>query len=334
VDEFTAACRPLAELLDSVRKVEGFPVGSNEDILELSDPPYYTACPNPYLNDFIARYGRPYDEATDSYKRTPFVGDISEGKNDPLYQVHSYHTKVPYKAIMPFIKHYTEPGDIVFDGFCGTGMTGFAAQALGRRAILSDLSIAASFISRCYNTPIVNQQFQTVANNVLTKLENECSWMYETTHMDGVTKGKIHFVVWSDVFICPFCEHEYIFWDVAIDKDKGQVLDAYSCPNCAAVIGKKDCNRVFTKKNDNSIVHEAVEAVQVPVLINYSVNNKRFTKKPDQQDLDLIKKLMKAAFHTGIQQILCLVGIILNNRVDHTELPIFINFIRKGIFGL
>ncbi len=30
------------------RKIEGFPIGSDEDILALSDPPYYTACPNPW----------------------------------------------------------------------------------------------------------------------------------------------------------------------------------------------------------------------------------------------------------------------------------------------
>lgn len=29
------------------RKIEGFPIGEDEDILKLSDPPYYTACPNP-----------------------------------------------------------------------------------------------------------------------------------------------------------------------------------------------------------------------------------------------------------------------------------------------
>ena len=31
---------------------------------------------------------------------------------------------------MRYILHYTEPGDVVFDGFCGTGMTGIAAQLL------------------------------------------------------------------------------------------------------------------------------------------------------------------------------------------------------------
>src|SRR3989304_298353 len=35
------------------RKIEGFPIGKDEDILALSDPPYYTACPNPFLGEFI-----------------------------------------------------------------------------------------------------------------------------------------------------------------------------------------------------------------------------------------------------------------------------------------
>ena len=29
------------------RSIEGFPIGSDEDILNLSDPPYYTACRTP-----------------------------------------------------------------------------------------------------------------------------------------------------------------------------------------------------------------------------------------------------------------------------------------------
>ena len=33
------------EDLDKVRNIEGFPIGKDEDIIALSDPPYYTACP-------------------------------------------------------------------------------------------------------------------------------------------------------------------------------------------------------------------------------------------------------------------------------------------------
>src|SRR3989442_1547218 len=120
------------------RKIEGFPIGDDEDILALSDPPYYTACPNPFIEDFIKCYGKPYDPNT-PYSREPFAADVSEGKNDPIYNAHSYHTKVPHKAIMRYILHYTEPGDVVFDGFCGTGMTGVAAQFCGNKATVESL---------------------------------------------------------------------------------------------------------------------------------------------------------------------------------------------------
>ena len=47
------------EDLDKVRSVEGFPVAEDEDIIDLSNAPLYTACPNPYVSDFIDEHGRP-----------------------------------------------------------------------------------------------------------------------------------------------------------------------------------------------------------------------------------------------------------------------------------
>lgn len=155
--------------LDKVRNIEGFPIAKDEDIIALSDAPYYTACPNPFIAEFIKEHGVPYDEAADDYHREPFAADVSEGKSDPIYNAHTYHTKVPYRAIMRYILHYTKPGDIVYDGFCGTGMTGVAANMCGspasdcriqfesemegiqwgkRYAVLNDLSPAATFISK------------------------------------------------------------------------------------------------------------------------------------------------------------------------------------------
>src|SRR5665647_468055 len=195
---FASSCKPLEELLDSVRNIEGFPIGKDENILALSDAPWYTACPNPYNNDFIEAFGKPYDENTDTYERTPFVSDVSAGKSDPIYNAHPYHTKVPHKAIIPFIKHYTEENDIVFDGFCGSGMTGVAAQILKRKAILCDLSSAATFIAYNHNSPVDIQEFEKEAKRILREIKNELGWMYETLHTDGITKGIINYIVWSD----------------------------------------------------------------------------------------------------------------------------------------
>ena len=115
-------------LLDpGFRQVEGFPLGEVEDILALSDPPYFTACPNPFLKDVIAHHGRPYDPE-EPYHSEPFALDVAAGKNDTIYMAHSYHTKVPHQAILRYILHYTRPGDLILDGFCGSGMTGVAAS--------------------------------------------------------------------------------------------------------------------------------------------------------------------------------------------------------------
>ncbi|MDN5313308.1 MAG: hypothetical protein PWQ68_2282 [Thermoanaerobacteraceae bacterium] len=290
-DEFASRCKPLKELLDSVRGMEGFPLGKDEDILALSVPPCYTACPNPYINDFIKTYGKQYDETTDTYQRTPYVGDVSEGKNDPIYNVHSYHTKVPHKAIMKYIEHYTQEGDIVFDGFCGSGMTGVAAQLLNRRAILADLSPAATFIAYNYNTPVDIAEFEREARRILKEIEKECGWMYETIHTDGKTKGKINYTVWSDIFICPYCGNEYIFWEAAVDEKNGEVKDEYNCPTCNALISKRECERAKITFYDAAIQEKVTQAKQVPVLINYTVGKKRFEKKPDEFDLNLIKEI-------------------------------------------
>lgn len=294
-EAFVQSCQPLDEMLDSVRDIEGFPIGKDEDILALSDAPWYTTCPNPYVNEFIKAFGTPYDEETDDYERKPFVSDVSEGKNNPIYNAHSYHTKVPHKAIMKFIEHYTDEEDIVFDGFCGTGMTGVAAQLLNRKAILSDLSPAATFIAYNYNTPVDVSEFEREAKRILAEVENECGWMYETLHTDGKTKGKINYTVWSDVFICPYCNQEHVFWDAAVDKENGKVNKEYACPHCSATIKKTDCERSKITYFDTAIDQQVTRAKQVPVLINYTAGKKRYDKTPDKDDLNLIKKIEESA---------------------------------------
>ena len=67
----------LAEKLKDpeFRAMPGFPKGTDEAILKMSDPPYYTACPNPFLEDFVRVHGRPYDP-DEKYHREPFAVDV------------------------------------------------------------------------------------------------------------------------------------------------------------------------------------------------------------------------------------------------------------------
>jgi DNA modification methylase len=265
--------RPLTkEDIDKVRHIEGFPIGTDEDIIALSDAPYYTACPNPFLEDFIRAYGKPYDEATDTYHREPFAADVSEGKNDPIYRVHSYHTKVPPKAIQPYIKHYTDPGDIVLDGFAGSGMTGIASQMSERNAILCDLAPAATFIAKNYNNIPPAAELKTALQVLIDEVERECGWMYRTRHSDG-REYTVNYTILSEVFFCPNCTREIVFW--ALEKTS-------KCNHCGSSLGKKDLQR---KLGANG------KTVLTPVQINYKVRKSLKEKAPDKDDLNLIQKI-------------------------------------------
>jgi len=308
----------LAEKLKdpAFRKQEGFPQGTDEAILAMSDPPYYTACPNPWLADFVEHYGKPYDPV-EEYAREPMAIDVSVGKTDPIYKAHSYHTKVPHLAVVPSILHYTEPGDIVLDGFAGSGMTGVAAQWCGtapasyrhqaetewkkagmsapkwgaRRAVLNDLSPAATFIGANYNLPFDIISFSKAGKKLLAEVDREIGWMYETVHTDGKTKGKIEYAVWSEIFSCPECAGRINFLEEAFDENDNKVRSAFPCPHCGAELTKSSAERVLETLIDPVSGREWQRVSFEPAFVVYSVAGQRFRKPVDSFDRDLLRRI-------------------------------------------
>lgn len=300
----------LAEKLKdpAFRKQEGFPQGTDEAILAMSDPPYYTACPNPWLADFVQQHGKPYDSAK-SHHIEPFVADVSEGKNDPIYNAHSYHTKVPHKAIMRYLEHYTSPGDVILDGFCGTGMTGVAAAHVpgNRTAVLLDLSPIATFIARNLNGKLDSIAFIDTAKRVVREIKNDIPWLYETNHSGwkvrdrktvphkaynrpGSPKGEIEFVLFSDVVSCANCGAQHPFYSVAVDEEHDAMIRDIQCPTCGVVSKEASWELCKELVFDPILGTEHEQAKTKPVLINYSVGTSRFEKIPDADDLSSLNR--------------------------------------------
>lgn len=313
----------LRKKLPELRQIEGFPIGEDEDIINLSDPPYYTACPNPWLNDFIAEWEKEKVELEKQGKRSaefevnePYASDVSEGKNNPVYTAHTYHTKVPHPAIMRYILHYTQPGDIIFDGFAGTGMTGVAAAACiddaddiaqrinaewianykckpnwgVRHAICGDLSPYASLLSYNYNTPVNIHLLKEEATRILEELKEECGWMYKTLH-EGKNIGSINCAIWSDLFICNNCGNDFIYWNAALDKNKKCILDEIECPHCKAKYNKKALTISTDSYFDEKLNKTSIQTKSLPVYIAYTANGRRFEKEAELFDQELIERI-------------------------------------------
>lgn len=314
----------LAEKLKDpeFRKIEGFPIGTDEAILELSDPPYYTACPNPWLNEFISLWESQKEISDENYHREPFATDVSEGKNDPIYNAHSYHTKVPPKAIMRYFLHYTQPGDIVLDGFSGSGMAGVAAQLCGskkdilelgysidndgrtiidngkkiselgpRKCILNDLSPAANNIAYGNNQNVDHLLFNEIANNILSKVEKEFSWMFQTIDPETGEKVQAKYYVWSEVLLCDSCGEEIVFADNALSQDYKKVSDDFDCPSCSSRVSKRQLEPVYESVLDHYSKKVVERPKRVLSLVCFSRKRRNILKKPDPFDYEVLSKV-------------------------------------------
>jgi hypothetical protein len=303
--------RHLSEQLPELRKLPGAPTGVEADILAMSLPPYYTACPNPDLADWLeATKPDRYDER-DYVDPGPFTTDLSEGKSNPFYKAHSYPTKVPHPAIMRFLLHYTHPGDVVLDGFCGTGMTGVAAQVCGapptslrreieaemgrvrwgpRRAVLSDLAPGATFIAAGVNLPVDAKAFDRRSAEILDQFEAEWGWMYETTDEHG-RKHTTDYMVWSEVFTCPYCAGPIVFYEAAFNPRTGKVSDNFRCPSCGKELNKDRVER--RKSTIRTLAGDEMERIELrPVAVR--IKGASTLKPVDDRDLAVLRRVASA----------------------------------------
>lgn len=306
----------LRKKLPELRQIEGFPIGKDEDIIRLSDPPYYTACPNPWLNDFIAEWEEEKkvlllkNKRNSSFKvEEPYADDITGIKNDSVYRSLVYHTKVPQEIIMKFLLYYTQPGDIVLDGFGGTGMTGLACQSCenppsdlknkvnsenvkwGRRhCICGDLSSYASTIAYNVNSPAFSKLITNEVKRIYEEITKEIGWMYITKHRDG-NNAEINCVIYSDVVVCPHCGKHLVLWNYTVDKANKKLHDSINCPFCSTTIKTDSVQKAVETYYDDFIHTPIGRKKSVPVRVIYTYKGKRYEKAVDSDDIDLINKI-------------------------------------------
>jgi len=221
---------------------------------------YYSSGPNPNLRRFVEEHATTYDPETDDYHVQPFDKPITTTKATAIYNMHTYWSKKPHDAIQEYIKHYTQPGDIVLDPFCGSGGTALAALMEERVAIAIDLSPAATFITKNYCTPVDVDELQREFDGLQRKVKPEMDWLYETRcdRCDG--RATIAYTVYSYVFQCPRCLGKVVMFDcpeVQSQTAAGKPKTIRICPAC------------FIRGHQEEIKTSGVRFDPIPVLVSY-----------------------------------------------------------------
>ncbi len=163
--------------------------------------------------------------------------DVFVRRTDPVYMAHAYLTKVPVAAIEPFIDAFTKPGDTVVDPFAGSGMTGVAAAALGRRARLFDISVLGRHIGRNYVNLVDPDAFRQASEDVLAAVKRRLGDVYQVRCQRCDGAGSIAKRVWSIVVECPQCCQPVIFYRAM--EAAGWHKSRMVCPSCGADVGSK-----------------------------------------------------------------------------------------------
>ena len=327
----------LRKMLPKLKKIEGFPIGEDEDIINLSDPPYYTACPNPWLNDFIVEWEKEKKHMEAEGKRKagfevkePYAYGIKQGKNSAIYNAHTYHTKVPHEVIMRYILHYTQPGDVVLDGFAGTGMTGVAASACGnptsderaeiendfrendfekphwglRHSVCGDLSPLCFHISSNYNSSVDILRLQKAVDDIVEKLKERFGHFYEVPIKvgDKVVSYHINYYVWSQIVGCKNCSHELNVHDLSFDYQNHTLHDKLLCPFCGTEQKRTEAIQIEETTFDEFCNQSVSQLKYQCCLLNYTIpkHGRAFSRQIPEHDYpEYIGTIPTYAFEDG-----------------------------------
>ncbi len=92
-----------------------------------------------------------------------------KAKNHPAHSIHRWYGKFMPSTPRWAIKEFTEPNEVIFDPFCGSGTVCLEAMLAGRQVIGNDIDPLACLISRVKTTPIdpqlVEKAFHWIQKN-------------------------------------------------------------------------------------------------------------------------------------------------------------------------
>jgi 16S rRNA G966 N2-methylase RsmD len=235
---------------------------------------------------------------------------ISSTRSGPHFNLHSYPTKINSEAIVPFILAHTNPGDLVLDGFAGSGSTGIAALMCGspishtlaipgvvdwpgdfapRRAFLSDISVLGQLIGSVAIDPPAPSDFRDAATLLLAEVERMCGWMYSAKAPDG-SPGKIRYSVWTEHLGCPSCGALNRYWESAAALDPPMLKELAAC-GCGHRFRAGTATRVHEQYLD-PVTRRMRERRTRTLARVYGVSGKAlWQREPNGDDAELVARV-------------------------------------------
>ncbi len=109
-----------------------------------------------------------------------FARTLEAKPHSPVYTMHKYFARRPWNVFNELISHYTVPGEIVLDPFCGGGVTIVESLKLRRRAIGVDVNPLATYVTEMECRPLDLDLFWGSFQQLATKTREKIDSLYST----------------------------------------------------------------------------------------------------------------------------------------------------------
>jgi putative DNA methylase len=172
----------------------------------------------------------------------PISGRVEALPHTPIYRMHRYFARRPYNVINALIEHYSKPGDIILDPFCGGGTTVVESLRLRRKVIGVDINPMATFITRCEVMNLDPEDVKTTLEWLAQITKEEINALYQTLCPECGAQAITNWTKWSVVYICPHCDGSTV---VAETEKVGP--GKYVCTACEQVFRVTGLRRAADK---------------------------------------------------------------------------------------
>lgn len=203
-------------------------------------------------------------------------GMEAEG-HTPIYKMHKYFARRPQNVFSALIENYSEEGDIVFDPFCGGGVTMVEGASIGRHVIANDINPLAAFITKCEATVVPKDEYLKAINAVLEEVRQFSEPLFLTRNRET---GETLPVRWYELAYevrCPECGG---ITDLSNDRKaniNGKIANGwYVCKHC--------------EKNIQAVSTEHISSKLLTVTYKTTTRITQRTVESDDFDFEIQKK--------------------------------------------
>lgn len=193
----------------------------------------------------------------------------------PIYKMHKYFARRPQNVFAALLENYSQKGDVVFDPFCGGGVTMIEGAALGRHVIANDINPLAAFITKCETSVVSQKEYIKVANEILEEVRTFSEPLFLTRNRISGEKLPVRWYELAYEVTCPECGKTTDLSNERKAVINGKVTNGwYSCRHCGASF--------------QAVTTEHIGSKLLTVTYKTTTRATQKTVEPDEYDLSVL----------------------------------------------